>query len=226
MSQTSQTGNHKPNRDKLVAYLLMGAFVLVSIFLIIFQFIRGETGFAVRGFLFPIFLFIPPIFKKLGLNHSWRLYIFGYLFIIFAFNYGCIYGVFTWDQTIDKVSHFISGFLFTILGLCFYCVFSGPAREGLRAPTAMAASWALGFSSFIAVFWEVLEFFDYNILGNDSQKHLTTGVFDTMYDLICCLIGTVLSILSFILWRKKGIKLLTGWICEEFFAVNGGERKK
>lgn len=207
-------------RDKAVALALMGLYVAVSIFLIIYQYVQGEYGFFVRGFLFPLFLLIPPFFRLLKLDHCWRLYSMLYVFIIFAFNYGCIYGIFTWDQTADKVSHFLSGIVFTIAGFCFYSFFAGQNREGLRMPAATAATWALGFSSFIALFWEVLEFLDYNVLGNDSQKHLTTGVFDTMFDIITCLTGTALSVISFMLWKKKGIKLLTGWVLEEFYTRN------
>lgn len=206
--------------ERKLARALEIIFVIISVALIIYQFLQGNYMHVLRCMLFPLFLLIPPLFRWLKLTPPWRLICFAYAFSIFAFSYGCVWGAFKDAAISDKISHFISGFLFTILGFCLYYMLSGPRRGGLDAQPGLAASYALFFSMFIAVIWECIEFFDFTVLGNDSQHHLTTGVFDTMYDLICCLVASVISAVAFILWRRKGVKLLTAWIVEEFYDVN------
>ena len=44
----------------------------------------------------------------------------------------------------------------------------------------------------VAVLWECVEFTIDKVLGMDTQKVLTTGVDDTMKDMICALIGSIL----------------------------------
>ena len=44
----------------------------------------------------------------------------------------------------------------------------------------------------VAGLWEIFEFTVDNLLGGDAQKVLTTGVTDTMKDIICALLGSIL----------------------------------
>ena len=119
----------------------------------------------------------------------------------------------------DKISHFFSGTLFTLLGMCLYLAMA-QKKAGCGAPNGIVASYGLFFSLFIGVCWEFIEMMDFVFLGNDSQKTLTTGVFDTMYDLLACFLASIICAAGYVLWRKKGIKLLTGWVMEEFCQVN------
>ncbi|MDL2219400.1 hypothetical protein LJC04_03560 [Ruminococcaceae bacterium OttesenSCG-928-O06] len=200
-------------------YALMVLFSVVNLALTIYQFVQGNNDLALRGVLFPLFLLIPWVFRRVGLQHCWRLYTAVYLFSLFAYSYGCVYGGFKDSQVMDKVSHFFSGFLFAIVGFCLFYWQAGPQRA-LRAPTALAAGYGLFFSAFVAVAWEIVEYFDFMFTGNDSQNHLTTGVFDTMHDIMACMAASVLSAAAFVLWRKKGVKLLSGWVVEEFVEKN------
>lgn len=212
-------------RGKRWTIIAMVVFAAASLFCTIYQFAQGKTSFGQRGVFFPLFLLIPLLFKLLKIPHCWRLYILTYAFITFAFTYGCVWGAFSEGQIMDKVSHFFSGFMFTILGFCIYywqLARLKPRPQGINNGWAIAATYALFFSLFIAVCWEVCEFFDFAITGNDSQNHLTTGVFDTMYDLMSCLVASILSAVSFALYRAKRVKLLTGAVLEEFYEKNVG----
>lgn len=208
-------------------YALLVVFGVVNIGLTVLQFASGQNDLAARGFMFPLFYLIPLFFTKMGWRHCYRFYIVGYLFCLFAFSYGCVYGVFKYDAVMDKVSHFLSGFVFTLLGLCFYFGLVHNKKNALASP-GLVASYGLFFSMFIAVCWEVTEMLDFLITGNDSQNHLTTGVFDTMMDLSACLVASLVCAAAYMLYCKWGAKLLTGWVMEEFIDKNvtGHEQNK
>ncbi|MDL2324911.1 hypothetical protein LJC61_07170 [Ruminococcaceae bacterium OttesenSCG-928-A16] len=210
----------KKPAGKTTMQVLMVIFVAISVGLIIYLAMIQEYSFMMRGLFFPLFLLIPPLFKWVGLQPCYKLFSLLYAFIIFAYSFGCVYGVFTHMQYMDKISHFASGIVFTILGFCLHYWLVGPQPGGLRQGGFLAGSYALFFSMFIAVMWEVIEFFDFNLTGNDSQNMLTTGVFDTMQDLIACLVASLLCVAAFALYYTQKAKLLTPAIVEEFYTLN------
>lgn len=55
----------------------------------------------------------------------------------------------------------------------------------------------------VAVLWECTEFTIDKLLGTDTQKVLTTGVNDTMKDMICALLGAILYIVYYVYDIKK-----------------------
>lgn len=126
----------------------------------------------------------------------------------------------------DKVSHFFSGFLFTIVGLCLYYYLAPVPAQAGQERGGVAAVFGLGFSTFIAVSWEVCEMMGYFISGNDAQNHLTTGVFDTMYDLITCLVASLVSAGAWWLFRRAKVKLFTAWMVDEFVQKNSREARQ
>lgn len=221
---TKQQDN-KDKTGRIVTILFMVAFSLLTIGYTIYNGMLGRTSFMIRGFFFPLFLLIPVLFRLLRLQHCWRLYCMLYAFIMFAYSYGCVYGSFTRSDVMDKVSHFFSGFVFTIFGMCIYYLLAGPKPGGLRQDWALAATYGLFFSMFVAVAWEVCEYFDFALTGNDSQNHLTTGVMDTMQDLMACLLASLISAGALVLFRFVRIKLLTAGVVEEFYDKNVAGRK-
>ena len=44
----------------------------------------------------------------------------------------------------------------------------------------------------VASLWEIFEFTTDNLLGGDAQRVVATGVTDTMKDIICALLGSIL----------------------------------
>ena len=58
----------------------------------------------------------------------------------------------------------------------------------------------------VAVLWECVEFTIDKVLGMDTQKVLTTGVNDTMKDMICALFGCILYIMYYIYNYKFKIR--------------------
>lgn len=220
----NKTKSQKTGR--VCTIIFMVAFSALTLGFVIYNGLSGQISFMIRGLFFPLFLLIPALFRLVRLNHSWRLYCMLYAFIMFAYSYGCVYGAFTRSDVWDKVSHFLSGFVFTIVGICLYYWLAGAKPGGLKQDAWLAASYGLFFSAFIAVAWEVMEYFDFKFTGNDSQNHLTTGVMDTMHDLMACLLASLLSAAAFILFKYVKVKLLTTLVVEEFYDKNARKQSE
>ena len=63
----------------------------------------------------------------------------------------------------------------------------------------------ISFSLAIAAFWEMTEFTIDNIFKIDVQKVASTGVFDTMKDIILAFIGSILFSCYYLISKKKNI---------------------
>lgn len=212
-------------------WVMLAIYTVVSIGLLVWTISQGDTQHAIRAVAFPLFYLIWPLFRLLRLQPCYRLFVGAYAFIIFAFSYGCVWGGFKDDFSgfpevplsffsPDKVSHFFSGFLFTIAGLCIYYYLAPVPAKPQQEKGGIAAVFGLGFSTFIAVGWEVCEMLGYFITGNDAQNHLTTGVFDTMYDLVTCLVASLVSAGAWWLFKRAKVKLFTAWVVDEFVQKN------
>lgn len=184
-----------------------------------YQFLNGESSRGLLGLFSVAFFLIPVIVKALLGGHPYLLYIELYAFCILAYDVGCVLQCFDRVDYLDKISHFLSGFMFTALGCCMYLYLA--YRNSTRASISRFAgiSYAVFFSSFVAVFWEICEFLGFILAGHDSQHHLTTGVFDTMYDLITCFAGSLLCALSLALYRKGRVRLPANAIAGEVLDI-------
>lgn len=205
---------------KTILTITLVIFTLANLAAVAWCFTTGDMYNVWRGLLLtPVMLLIPALFRLGRLRPCYRLYVFLYAFILYAFTFGCVLAGYNLPVT-DKIAHGLSGMVFTLVGFVLFYLLRGPKPRGIKDDWVMAFTYALFFSLAIAVFWEIGEFAGYVLYGRDAQRHLTTGVFDTMGDLIACLAGSLASVVSFLLYRFRGVRLLTGALVEEFYVLN------
>ncbi|MFV0401950.1 MAG: hypothetical protein ACK5LX_15220 [Oscillospiraceae bacterium] len=202
---------------------LMTLFGLASVAVGVFQFARGNTGRGILAFAGLLFFAAHYLFHRIGIRPGYGLYGMLYVFLTLAYCLGSALQLFDSIPFFDKISHFLSGYVFTILGFCLFYLFHGDLRDA-RDDWLLNAIFAVGFSCLVAVGWEVGEFLGFVLAGMDSQQHLTTGVFDTMQDLIACLVASILCAASFGIYGVTGKKLFTARVAEEFFRSNSEGR--
>lgn len=202
---------------KKIAWASIIGFIGLSCLLGAFQLAQGSVGRALLGFASPLFLLVPVVMRRVVGGHPCLLYAEGFLFCSLSYALGSVLLLFDTVPYLDKIAHFLSGFLFSTLGFCLYLLLN---RQRLKAPfedALMCASYGVFFSCFVAVLWEIFEFCGFFLLGMDSQHHLTTGVMDTMGDLITCFAGSVLCAASLLLTARKGRRLVTGAVVQDFY---------
>lgn len=115
------------------------------------------------------------------------------IFIIFVFLAQFLGSILNFYNNIyfyDKVVHFLSGMMIRILSLEFLVKNKRYDKKYL-----FNVIFVLGISFMIAVFWEYFEYTSDYIFKKDAQHVLTTGINDTMQDMIAATFGTLLLLL-------------------------------
>lgn len=153
-----------------------------------------------------------------GMKLGYPLKITVLVFSFLSFHLGTALRWFDRGWGYDNITHFLSGTLFTLIGLCLFARIRG--RVDRREEPLLQLTYAFFFSMFIAVIWEIWEFSGFLLFGMDSQQHLKTGVLDTMEDMIACFFGSLIMVLDYILYVRRDTSLLMP-IVEWFDAANG-----
>lgn len=102
----------------------------------------------------------------------------------------------------DILSHAGSGFIATWFAYDFAVVFQGKKRH---LSPALASFFSFTFSMFIAVAWELYEFTMDRVYGYTLQTSTVIseqGLVDTMEDLICCVVGSLLGMFAVAFYRN------------------------
>lgn len=198
-----------------LAYL---AAVVFHIFVSILIFTRGGWQMLGMGVLSLLFLLLPWVVRwlfRIRLNPSLSAAI---LFLCtLGYSLGTVLRAYDILPGYDKVLHFASGILFTLLGVCLYGLLA--ADQDRSHKVLLQVAFGFGFSMFIAVLWEIFEYVGFLLTGHDAQNVAATGVGDTMGDLIACFGGSLLVLLDGWLFYRKG-RSPGMWVVREFDREN------
>ncbi len=175
--------------QRIILKVIKGCLLLLAALFLFLQITEpsyNKVGGIIAGFILP---FLPEIFAKVfKTKFSIRIELAYYLFIFLALDLGiCLY----WYEYVpyyDKVVHMLSG-VFSAVIAYYVLLFFGAKydHKGFRR------LFIICFSLAIAVIWEFFEFFCDKVLGQHMQELISTGVDDTMWDLIMAFIGSLLG---------------------------------
>ena len=178
--------------------------IFLSIFSLIFITKTDIYGFFIKLTIIPV-LFIPKIFRKiLKMNISQGLEL-AFLIYIFAAQYlGTIIDLYHKVYFYDTLMHFLSGFLVSVVATDILLHFNVYSKKHLL----FNCLFILGFSYMIAGSWEFIEFTGDKLFGHDAQNVLTTGVDDTMKDMIVAVLATILYCIIYLYEITNNKKIL------------------
>lgn len=188
---------------KTVIKILKIAIVIFGAVLMVLHFIPGtsEHFTKILSYLATMALpFVGDFFRLIGIKISLRFELAYLLFLIPAMLVGIDLDLYKWEAVpYDKIVHMASGVL-TAFG----------AREVLNQASGkpdkvwFKALFSMSFVALVAVLWECFEFICDQIGGLHMQELISTGVADTMYDMIVALIGGAIgTVLAFPVKIKK-----------------------
>lgn len=148
----------------------------------------GIYGGLIKLSVIPI-IFLPQIVNKLfhfKINDSLKnMYV---LFIFLAHFLGSIVNLYHKVYWYDSFTHFLSGIVISFLATYLLVMFKKYDKKSI----VFNILFILGISFIVAGIWEMFEFICDKLFNKDAQNVLTTGVDDTMKDMIVAALGTLL----------------------------------
>lgn len=184
-----------PLSTRIFWILMRGTLLIWSIV----ELATGNTTTGLQALFSFIFAHLWDLFQILGPNSfisklPYQSQTALTIFIMFGSFFGTVFTMFAQLPLYDKALHAISGAIATWAGYDF-----AVAMQGKRKPIApsLAALFSVFFSFFVAVGWEFYEFTMDNLHGTNLQCSTPisdSGLYDTMFDLIACAIGTIIMV--------------------------------
>lgn len=215
----------KKNNQCGISHIVYGVSItlygMVAVFITVKYLLEQKWIMAALGPVSLLFLLIPKLAEnifhfKLGRPVKSMVILFG----VVAFQLGVLLRYYNSINIYDKVIHLLSGVVFTLVGYMLYSKCN--KRPHKRSENCLLQTvFALSFSMLIAVLWEIAEFSVFLLIGHDAQHHLDTGVFDTMEDLISCLIGSLIIAADYLFSVKRKTKLPLTRLILSFDRANG-----
>ena len=174
----------------LIRKTLKYGIVATGIILFFVHFIPGSWFIKPLSYIATVGLaFAPDLLRLFGIKISKTFEIWYYIFIVFAMILGIDFDFYKWEFfPYDKVVHLASGALS-----------AAGAKELLNQASGkpdklwFKALFSMSFVAFVAVLWECFEFMMDRLFGQHMQELISTGVADTMFDLISALIGGIIA---------------------------------
>lgn len=154
----------------------------------------GLYGSLIKLSVIPI-IFLPQIIEKLfqvNIN-NWMKNIY-VIFIFLAHFLGSIVDLYHTIYWYDSFTHFLSGILIAFLATYILVLCKKYSEKSI----VFTVLFIMGLSFLVAGLWEMFEFTSDKLFGKDAQNVLTTGVDDTMKDMIVAALGTALYCILYV----------------------------
>lgn len=126
------------------------------------------------------------------------------IYIFMAHFLGSIIDFYHRFNNYDKLMHFSSGILTAFTGVYLMSLL----KTYNSKKNVFNIIFIISFTTLVAFSWELFEFTCDNLFSKDAQNVLTTGVSDTMWDMIVAFLGSVLVSILYTIEVKTKIKLL------------------
>jgi len=178
--------------------------ILNTVFVILTLLNKFNSNILVCLSLYVI-VFLPTIIRKLfKIEVADSVELVFLIFIFFAQLLGSVMHLYSFIYWYDSFVHFTSGSLTALLALMLLVLFNKYDEKS----SAFNVLYMFAITLMIAAVWETFEFTSDSLLGGDAQRVLTTGVGDTMKDIICAFLGCTLVSLSYVYEQVNSTKLL------------------
>ena len=191
-----------PKAHQIIWWVCRGLLLLFSIYGIL----NNSVTMFLMGLVSIAFSHLWDMFQMFGgKSFITRVNYLAQTFLNVFIVYSCVVYILNTRTNIhffDILSHFGSGFIAAWFGYDFAVVFQGRKRH---LSPALAAFFALTFSMFIAVAWELYEFTMDRVYGYALQTSniiSEQGLIDTMEDFICCVVGSLIGMFGVAFYRN------------------------
>lgn len=212
--------NKAEKRLKSILYILVLIYVITLVIGFYLNYQNHDTnalGMVFAACLTP--LIVPLLFRFLHLKPVYEIYICNILFVYFASLIGS--GFHGYSQPyFDKVVHFFSGLIFTIVSMLIFMMIKKVSRIKDRNDYHLFLIFMNTANLAIAVCWEFYEYAMLIFFNNDCINHYTQGVHDSITDMLCAFVGgLIITALTAYAYQHNKNNFITN-LCEKFYRLN------
>lgn len=176
--------------NKIVGFILL---MISSYYLIKFTILKDVTKI-LASLCVPIMVMVPKLFKN-KINEKLKFIYYFYIFILLIL--GCLANFYSIFKYYDVFAHFMFGFIASLMSLYLLNLFKMDSNRIFNMTFIIALTLAL------ASMWEIFEYVSSIIFNEDIQNVLTTGVKDTMEDIISSLVASIIFVVIYIFKKNK-----------------------
>ena len=188
--------NYKKYR--ILNNIIVSVMIIVSIALGIYYVTLNDGVRIFSAFSIFLTLILPLLISKTKYKlDDKELCIFN-IFIFLSHFSGSIINLFNHIYWYDTFIHFLSGFLTFYIS---YLILK-KTDTNINNPLILLIYY-VGFSSLVAVGWEIIEYVGDVLFKTNFQHNIDTGVVDTMVDMIVAELGCLLGYLYIRITTKK-----------------------
>lgn len=159
------------------------------------------------------------LFKITHLKASDEIYLLNVIFVYFASLVGsCLggYGL----PFFDKVLHFSSGIFATLLAMMLFSWIKHTKKTNNPADTIIFYLFINTTNLAVAVLWEFYEYSMLIFFNNDCINHYTTGVHDSITDMLCAFAAGLLLTISVVRYFRHQKSNFFISLYEKFYDMN------
>lgn len=184
---------------KILNRILIFLFIIIDTWYIYDKLSKGVTERLIIAFAVIPVLLAPYLIKKIF--HYQMCDVLKFCYYLFTFCcviLGSVLNLYNLPQTkgFDKLTHFVSGFLTSIIALLII------KKSGVRDKRLwFRITYIILFSIAIGGIWEFFEFACDKLTGGDTQHVLDTGVSDTILDMLSATSASLLFSLYY--WYEE-----------------------
>lgn len=209
----------KNKYDKLLKAVIV-IYAITSVIGFISNYQAGNTQGIAMGVVALITPWLLPLaFKIFKLKATNEIYILNIIFVYFASLIGsCFHGYSI--PFFDKIVHFFSGILISLIAVMIYSWLKQEAKIQDKKDISVLYLFINNTNLAIAALWEFYEYFMLIVFNNDCINHFTTGVHDSITDMLCAFIGGLIITYVFYQYYTKKKQNYFVDLCQNFYKTN------
>ena len=194
----------KTEKRNLALAALIYAATLIYSFVVNFPDRAMNTRFNMTFVAILCPLIVPVLFKLFKWKPISEIYIINLIFCYFASLIGSCLGGYS-VPFFDKVVHFGFGFCGIEIAYLLYMILKRSSKLDSIQEWHIFLVFVNAVNTAIAVYWEFYEYAMLIFFNNDAINHYTSGVHDTITDMLVCVAGG-LVVTGFLISAKRSGK--------------------
>lgn len=164
-------------------------------------------------------LIVPVLFKLFKWQPVSEIYVINLIFCYFASLVGSCLGGYS-VQYFDKVVHFGFGFCGAEIAYLLYMLLKKSSKIESIQEWHIFLVFINAVNSTMALLWEFYEYAMLVFFNNDAINHYTSGVHDTITDMLVCVLGGLIVTAFLIHAKHSGKDNFFTRLPQKFYTLN------